>query len=116
MARQILVVDQSTSMRRIIKTMILAEINDAVVAESSDVVEAMERLKGKGFHVVLFSKESSTPEWLHFVSRCNQDACCEKTAFILFTSSKQKKLPDEFKANGVKEQINVPCSPHDVGE
>ncbi|MEW6500523.1 MAG: hypothetical protein ACOY8P_13205 [Thermodesulfobacteriota bacterium] len=116
MARQILVVDQSNSMRRIIKTMILAEINDADVAEAQDVDEAMDRLQGKSFHVVLFSRESSTADWLAYVRKQSAEACLEKTAFVVFTSSKQKKLPEEFRANGVKEQIAVPCSPQQLGE
>ncbi len=117
MARQILVVDQSISMRRIIRTMILAEVNDAVVTESHDVVEAMGRLQARNFHVVLFSRESSTPEWLEFVrQRGTVGADQERTAFILFTSSKQKKLAEEFRTHGVKEQVTVPCSPHQLGE
>lgn len=116
MARQILVVDQSTSMRRIIKTMILAEVNDAEVAESQDVVEAMDRLQGRNFHVVLFSRESSSGEWLDFVRQCNAKPALEKPAFVLFTSSKQKKVAEEFKAYGVREHIEVPCSPKALGE
>ncbi|MEW6595129.1 MAG: hypothetical protein AB1413_09700 [Thermodesulfobacteriota bacterium] len=116
MSRQILIVDQSTSMRRIIKTMILAEVNDADVAESHDVVEAMERLAAGVFHVVLFSRESSNDSWLEYVRKSIAGPGLEKTAFVLFTSSKQKKIPDEFKAHGVTEHIAVPCTPKILGE
>lgn len=117
MARQILIVDQSTSMRRIIKTMILAEVNDADVAESQDVAEAMDRLEGRNFHVVLFSRESSTREWLEFMRKRSAETGPERaTAFVLFTSSRQKKVVEEFKAYGVKEHMVIPCSPHALGE
>ena len=116
MARQIFLVDQSTSMRRIIKTMILAGVNDADVAESQDVAEAMDRLEGRNFHVVLFSRESSTREWLEFMRKRSAETGPERTtAFVLFTSSRQKKVVEEFKAYGVKEHVVIPCSPHDLG-
>jgi len=116
MSRQILIVDQSASMRRIIKTMILAEVNDAEVAEAQDVVEALARLKDCSYNLVLFSRESSTDQWLDFMRKRGATNGQGKTGFVLFTSSRQKKAIDQFKAHGVKEHLVIPCSPHELGE
>lgn len=116
MARQILIVDQSNSMRRIIKNMIIAEVNDAEISESHDVGEARERLKTRDFHLVLFSRESSSQDWLDLIKKRRETAGMEKPAFVLFTSSKQKGVYEEFVPYGVKEHITIPCSPHELGE
>ena len=116
MARKILIIDQSASMRRIIRNMILAEINDATVSEALDVAEALDRMRNSSYHVVLFSRESSSQEWLDSIKKRQATAGMEMPAFVLFTSTKQKGKLEVFTSSGVKETVVIPCSPQDLGE
>ncbi len=111
MPRKIMVVDSSASMRRIIRTKILANINDADVSEANDVSGAMNSLTKDDYHVVLFSRESSSDDWLNFI-KAKRDTPTGKypTSFILFTSSKQQEYLDKIKAYGVNEYQIIPCS------
>ena len=111
MPRKIMVVDSSASMRRIIRTMILANINDAEVSESSDVAETIEKLAQAEYHVVLFSRESSTDQWLKFMKQASNDSAGKyPTRFVVFTSSKQQEFMEQIKDAGVTDCLIIPCS------
>ena len=111
MPRKIMLVDSSASMRRILRAKILANINDADVNEANDVNEAMKNLAQDDYHVVLFSRESSTDEWLNFIKAKKDNPTGNyPTSFILFTSSTQQEYIDKIKAYGVKDHQLIPCS------
>lgn len=117
MAREIMIVDSSASMRRILRTMIFANVNDAKIAESQNVNEAMGKLEQHRFHAVLFSKESSTDQWLDFIitnRRTSSDD--KKPGFVLFTSSKHHAVVEEMKAFGVTECVTIPCKANELAE
>lgn len=66
MARNILIVDRSVSMRRILAAMVLANVNDAVINQASDYDEAARVVKEQGCHVVIATWESSDVSALEF--------------------------------------------------
>jgi len=115
MARNIIIMDSSASMRRIIRTMIQATINDAVVSEAQDAEEAQGLLEDAHYHLVLFSKESSGTTWLEFAQKRLALPEGKRTNFILFTSSKKQDYFDEIKHYGIQEHIIIPCVPDALG-
>lgn len=111
MPRKIMVVDSSASMRKIIRTMILANINDAEVNEAYDVTETIEKLAEEEHHIVLFSRESSTDEWLDYIKKTTGDSSGKyPTKFVLFTSTKQQDFIDKVREFGVVDHQVIPCS------
>jgi len=117
MARRIMIVDRSGSLRRILKNMILANINDAEVAEVSDADEARERLSSDpGDFLVLFSGESVTDEWLDFIRQSLARAGRCPLVFVLFTSRAKQDLLKKVKEAGVKERLAIPCTPESLTE
>ena len=115
MARNIIIMDSSASMRRIIRTRIQVTVSDAVISEAVDAKEAMELIEDARYHLVLFSKESSSEKWLEFA----QNRLClpekQRTNFILFTSRQNKAFFDEIKHYGIEEHIVIPCPPNELG-
>lgn len=117
MSRNVLLLDISASMRRIIRTMILATVNDAEVDEATSCHDAIDLLKKKKYQVVLFTPESSEQKWYDFIQE-NLKASGEKqkTSFVVFTSSKKQDYLNQVKKYGVEELLEVPCTPDVVGE
>ncbi len=116
MARNIIIMDSSASMRRIIRTMIQATVNDAVVSEAQDAEEAQGLIEDAHYHLVIFSRGSSDKKWLEFAQKRIALSEGQRTNFILFTSSKKQDYLEELKRYGIQEHIIIPCSPNDLGE
>ena len=116
MARNIIIMDSSASMRRIIRTMIQATVNDAVVSEAHDAEEAQGLIEDARYHLVIFSKESSNKKWLEFAHKRVVLPEAQRTNFILFTSSKKQDYFEEIKRYGIQEHIIIPCAPNSLGE
>lgn len=116
MARNIIIMDSSASMRRIIRTMIQATVNDAVVSEAVDVEEAEGLLADAHYHLVIFSKESSDQKWLEFAQKQLALPEGRRTNFIPFSSTKKQDYIEELKRHGLKEYLTIPCAPNTLGE
>lgn len=116
MARNIIIMDSSASMRRIIRTMIKATVNDAVFAEAQDAKEARSLIEEAHYHLVIFSRESSDKKWLEYAQKRLALPEAQRTNFILFTSSKNQEYLQEIKRYGIKEHIIIPCAPDALGE
>lgn len=116
MSRNIIVMDSSASMRRIIRTMIQATVNDAVVSEARNAEEAQGLIGDARYHLVIFSRESSNKSWLEFAQKRLALPEAQRTSFILFTSSKKQDYFEEIKRYGIQEHIIIPCGPTALGE
>ncbi|MFH1019547.1 MAG: PilZ domain-containing protein [Pseudomonadota bacterium] len=116
MARNIIIMDSSASMRRIIRTMIQATINDAVVSEVQDAEEAQGLIEDAHYHLVLFSRESSNKQWLEFAQKRLSLPEAQRTNFAMFTSSKKQDYLAELKRHGIEEYFIIPCAPNDIGK
>ena len=116
MARNIIIMDSSASMRRIIRTMIQATVNDAVVSEAQNAEEAQGLIEDVHYHLVIFSRESSSKKWLEFAQKRLVLPETQRTNFILFTSSKKQDYFEEIKRYGIQEHLIIPCAPNALGE
>ncbi|MDH5299515.1 MAG: hypothetical protein OEV91_10895, partial [Desulfobulbaceae bacterium] len=111
MSRNILIVDHSGTIRRILRTMILANINDAEVAEAPDTAKAMHRLAEGNTHLVLFSWESADDQWFDFIKKSRTASGSQRLNFILFTSRPDDRHLARVKEAGVAAQLFIPCTP-----
>lgn len=117
MARKILILDISASMRRIIRTMILATVNDAEVTEASSAQGAIALLQKEPKHAVLFTPESSDQAWYDFMQKSQKDTDeKQKTSYVVFTSSKKQDYLNQVRQYGVEDLLEIPCTPVVVGE
>jgi len=116
MARNIIIMDSSASMRRIIRTMIQATINDAIVSEAYDAEEAMAMLEAGDYNLVLFSRESASKKWLEFAKRLLASTDQPPLSFILFSSSSKKEYLKEVSTYGITEHLSLPCTAEELGE
>lgn len=116
MARNILIVDSSSSMRRIIKTMIRATVNDAVVGEASDSREAIDLFTTCHYHIALFSKESVGQEWLDFAKKKSSEPGAKRSNFVFFSSNEEKDYLEELKQYDIVESVIIPCSADELAE
>ncbi len=116
MARNLIIMDSSASMRRIIRTMIQATVNDAVVSEARDAEEARGLIEDAHYHLVIFSRESSDKKWLEFAQKRLALPEGQRTNFILFTSSKKQDYFEEIKRYWIEEYLTIPCAANDLGE
>lgn len=114
MARKILVVDSSATMRRIICDMILANVNDAELAEASDAEEAWKRMGEEDFHLMLFSWEPSGDDWLDFFKRLREKPAEEQAAALLLTSDVKRSYVQKALDAGVAEYLLIPFTPAEL--
>ncbi len=111
-----MILDRSASMRKIIKTMIQATVNDAAISEAQDAEDAMQLVEEGQFHLVLFTKESSNTGWLEFAQKRLALPDPQKTNFVLLSSSSRQDYFKKIKAYGIQEHLQIPCSPNMLGE
>jgi len=114
-ARHIIIMDSSASMRRIIRAMIQTTVNDAVVSEAYDAEEAQGLIEDGHYHLVIFSKESSDKKWLEFARKRLALPEGQKTHFIPFSSSTKQDYIQELKRYGIEEYLAIPCEPDALG-
>lgn len=116
MPRNIMILDRSASMRRIIRTVLQATVNDAIVSEAQSVEEAIARIEEGQLNLVLFSKESVDREWLDYAQQRLAMPGRQQTHFALLTSSRNDDYIAELKSHGIQEHLLIPCSPNSLGE
>lgn len=116
MARKIIILDSSASMRRIIKTMIQITISDAVVSEVKDSKEAQGLIEEEHCHLVLFSKESSGKKWLEFAQQRLALPEKQRTKFVMFSSTQKQPYCNEIIDYGIEEYFTIPCAANDIGK
>jgi CheY-like chemotaxis protein len=110
MARKILIVDNSATMRRIIGGMILASLSDAEITEARNAYEAWEELRKQEFNLMLFSWEPSGSAWLNFLMRLGQRPVERRPGSIILTSgADQPHVRDALHA-GVSGKLVIPCT------
>jgi CheY-like chemotaxis protein len=110
MARRILIVDDSPTMRRIIGSMILASLSDAEITEARNAYEAWEQLRNSDFHLMLFSWEPSGVAWLNLFMRLGQKPANRRPGSIILTSDVNQPHVREAMKAGASGQLVIPCS------
>jgi DNA-binding NarL/FixJ family response regulator len=110
MARKILIVDSSSTMRKIIGSMIMANLSDVRIAEAKNAYEAWDQLKANDFQLMLFSWEPSGATWLNFFLQLKKRPIEQQTGSILLTSDATRPYVKEAKSAGITETLIIPCA------
>lgn len=110
MARNILIVHSSASMRKILKTRIQANLSDIVFFDVSSPREALKFLKKSSCHLVMFSWEALDEEWLDFFQAIKGVSGVSIDNFLLITQDDDRDHIGQARDLGVKEHLVIPCS------
>ena len=107
---KILVVDDSSTMRRII-VRTLESIGESDVTEASDGEEALTKVNGAGFQLILTDWNMPNLDGLGFVERLRTDASYKGTPIIMITTEAEKANVVEAIKAGVNNYIVKPFTP-----
>ena len=116
MARTILLVEKSITMRKIISGMILADIDDARIIEADSVGAAEKQLAQNECHLVLFSWDSTESEWQNFFEKAKGGKEGYDIPFVLLTSKGQEKYIQPPIESVIAEYMFIPCEAKEMTE
>lgn len=116
MARKILVVDPSQSLRKIVRSLILANIGDAEVVEAENDIAAAQLLKKLEPNILLFTWESSEDGWGTFFAEVQKAADGKKLFAILMTMRDSPTTMDKLRSHPVDGELTIPCSGDELVE
>ncbi|HET97456.1 MAG TPA: response regulator [Desulfurivibrio alkaliphilus] len=109
MARNIMIVDGSVPRRRVIASMIMANLSDAEVTEAKNAYEAWELLQRAQFNLILFFWEPSAEAWLNFFLRLKKHPTSNRAGAILLTTDTGFPYVKEALRAGVADTLTIPC-------
>ncbi len=112
MARHIMLVEKSLTMRKILQNMILANIGDAIVHEAWSTEEALEQLDKIECNLVLFHIDESTTDWKKLIEKATKGK--KKIPVVALSSTVEGQHIQEAKTAGAQEFLALPCSPEDL--
>lgn len=110
MARSILIVDSSAARRKILASMIMANLSDIGITEARNAYDAWDRLQHESFHLILFFWEPSGEAWLNFFLRLKKHPTGSQTRAILLTTDSSHPYVGEALRVGVAEALVIPCT------
>ncbi len=109
MAKTILFVEDSASVRQVMKSTLTREGYDVIVA--CDGQDAMSKLDGCKIHLIISDVNMPNMDGLAFVKAAKQLAAYKFTPIIMLTTETQQEKMNEGKAAGVKAWIVKPFQP-----
>lgn len=109
MAKTILVVDDSASMRQVIR-MALAGAGHAVI-EASDGVDAMKKLDGQKIHLIISDVNMPNMDGITLLKNIKQNASYKFTPVIMLTTESAAEKKQAGQAAGAKAWVVKPFQP-----
>lgn len=109
MAKTILFVDDSASVRQVMKTALTREGYDVITAE--DGKDALSKLDGKKIHLIISDVNMPNMDGITFVKQAKQLPTYKFTPVIMLTTESHESKMNEGKAAGVKAWIVKPFQP-----
>jgi two-component system chemotaxis response regulator CheY len=109
MAKTILFVEDSASVRQVMNTTLTREGYDVILA--SDGQDAVSKLNGDKIHLIISDVNMPNMDGLTFVKQVKQMAAYKFTPIIMLTTETQEEKMNEGKAAGVKAWIVKPFQP-----
>ncbi len=109
MAKTILFVEDSASVRQVMTTTLKREGYDVITA--IDGQDALTKLDGKKIHLIISDVNMPNMDGLTFVKKAKQLAAYKFTPIIMLTTETQESKMNEGKAAGVKAWIVKPFQP-----
>ncbi len=109
MAKTILFVEDSASVRQVMNTTLTREGYEVIVA--SDGQDALSKLNGSKIHLIISDVNMPNMDGLSFVKAAKQLPAYKFTPIIMLTTETQQEKMNEGKASGVKAWIVKPFQP-----
>lgn len=109
MAKTILFVEDSASMRQVMSTTLKREGYDVITAEDGQ--DALTKLDGKKIHLIISDVNMPNMDGITFVKKAKQLPAYKFTPVIMLTTESQESKMNEGKAAGVKAWIVKPFQP-----
>lgn len=109
MAKTILFVEDSASVRQVMTTTLKREGYDVITA--IDGQDALTKLDGKKIHLIISDVNMPNMDGLTFVKKAKQLPAYKFTPIIMLTTETQESKMNEGKAAGVKAWIVKPFQP-----
>jgi len=109
MAKTILFVEDSASVRQVMNSTLTREGYDVVLA--SDGQDALNKLDGTKIHLIISDVNMPNMDGLTFVKKAKQLPAYKFTPIIMLTTETQEDKMNEGKAAGVKAWIVKPFQP-----
>jgi len=109
MAKTILFVEDSASVRQVMNSTLTREGYDVILA--SDGRDALSKLDGSKIHLIISDVNMPNMDGLSFVKQAKQLPAYKFTPIIMLTTETQEDKMNEGKAAGVKAWIVKPFQP-----
>lgn len=115
MAFNILVVDDSMPMRKVIKKTIMASgFSMSEYSEAGDGKEALKVLREKWIDIVVTDFNMPNMNGLELVSEMKKDDMLQSIPVLVITTEGSQARVDEFKEKGVAGYIKKPFTPEEI--
>ncbi|EAT13074.1 response regulator [Bermanella marisrubri] len=114
-ALKILVVDDASFIRDLVKRAVKAQYPDSKVEEAADGAQAQQLMRGKHFHVVLCDWEMPNVSGLELLEWMRQDDHYKTVPFMMITSRSEKSHIVKAVEAGVSDYIGKPFNNEQLG-
>lgn len=112
MAKTILIVDDSASLRRVVEIALTGagyEVIDA--SDGKDALNKLAKLGGKKVHLIISDVNMPNMNGIEFVTAVKKDPAYKFTPVIMLTTEGQDAIKDQGRAAGAKAWIVKPFNP-----
>lgn len=109
MAKKILIVDDSSSLRSVVNTALSSAGYDVI--EACDGKDALTKLNGDKYHLIISDVNMPNMDGISFVKAMKQNASYKFTPVIMLTTESQEGRMQEGKDAGVKAWVVKPFKP-----
>ncbi len=116
MVRRILVVNHSAVLRKIVRTKIEANINDALVLEARNGSEVLDLVRKKGAHLVLYGTENPGESASQVMESVRALTPEKPIPFLLLAMGEGEEEVREALAAGADGCLIIPCSAQEIAE
>ncbi len=117
MGFNILIVDDSSSIRRLLKKVLeLSGIELGEVLEASNGVEALEVLKREWVDFILCDIHMPKMDGIQFLRELKRDEILSRIPVIMVSTEGREEIVQEVKALGIRAYVKKPFSPEEIRE
>lgn len=112
MAKTIMIVDDSTSLRQLVIMALKSENYDVI--EACDGVDALSKLSGSKIHLIISDINMPNMDGISFVKELKKNPSYKFTPVIMLTTESQEGKKREAQAAGAKAWIVKPFQPQQM--
>ncbi len=112
MAKTILIVDDSASLRRVVDIALSGAGYEVIQAsDGKDALAKLARLEGRKVHLIVSDVNMPNMNGIEFVTAVKKDSAYKFTPVIMLTTEGQDEIKDQGRAAGAKAWIVKPFNP-----